>query len=95
MSQNKQGMQWVLGALGVLLYMGSLCLQVVRTLPSSRSSLPLLYPQIQYYITVYRSQSLMQQHSSGSGFYKFVSDGSSYSGTCPYLRFVRGENFSG
>jgi hypothetical protein len=45
MSKHNQGMRWVLGALGLLLYMGSLGTGVVRTLPFSHSSLPLPYPQ--------------------------------------------------
>jgi hypothetical protein len=75
MSQHNQGMLWVLEALGPILYMGSLGTQVVCALLFSRSSLPLLYPQTQYGITVFHCERYMQLHSS-SGCSKYVSDGS-------------------
>jgi hypothetical protein len=56
MSKHNQRMRWVLGGLGLLLYMGSLGTQVVCALLFSRSSLPLLYPQTQYGITVFHCE---------------------------------------
>jgi hypothetical protein len=38
MSRHNEGMRWVIGALGLLLYMGSLGTQVVRKLPFTFSS---------------------------------------------------------
>jgi hypothetical protein len=90
MSKHNQRMRWVLGGLGLLLYMGSLGTQVVCTLLLSHSSLPLLYPQTQYGIAVYHSQSLMQHHSPGAGYSKFVSDSSSYFGSCLYFVLCQG-----
>jgi hypothetical protein len=95
MSRHNDGMRWVIGALGLLLYMGSFSTGVVRTVLFSRPSLPLCYPQTHYGITVFHCQKYMQHHRSGSGCYKFVSGDGSYFGTCPYITFFRGENFSG
>jgi hypothetical protein len=52
----------------------------------SHSSLPLLYPQTQYGITVFCCQRCMHRHRSGSGSSKFVSDdSSSYFRSCLYI----------
>jgi hypothetical protein len=80
------GMRRLIGALSLLLYLGSLGTQVVHTLPFSSLGLPVIYPHPQYGITVSHSQKLMQLHISGYGSSKFVSDDStSYFETCPYI----------